>query len=463
MALRLRRGTDAQRQLITPTEGELIYVTDTKELYAGDGTTVGGIRISGEVVDTLNQLDDVDAALPQDGDILIYDSATGDWVAGELPLVDLPDVNAAGILDGQILAWDADTSSFIPTNNIGGGDTSFVGDLVGSVFSDSSSLIVDGINSTVTARILSSNGTEVLYNGTDGTNAAFTGSTIGDHLGNVTGSVDGNLQGNVVAEDSSVILFNGSDGTDAVFTGESRGNHFGAVIGDVNGNLQGDVYGRDSSIILDTTENSAVLRKIVSSSSFYAEGTSIVFYSQDGFINVGGPDPDGDGTHQNNAINLNREGNTGSGFISSHYGNSNSRHSDLKAIKYRGTIDSPTAVQTNDNLLEITSNGYDGTTIKGAGGINWIATGTAGTLAVPSKVQINVGNVAGDAASTFIGDSDGSWITDIMKLNPLSSAPATPAAGMVAVDDGSNWSGVATNGTDETVVAYLNSTWVKLG
>lgn len=39
MALKLRRGSNAQRLLITPAEGELIYTTDTKLLYVGDGST----------------------------------------------------------------------------------------------------------------------------------------------------------------------------------------------------------------------------------------------------------------------------------------------------------------------------------------------------------------------------------------------------------------------------------------
>ena len=47
MALRLRRGTDAERLLITPVEGELIYTTDTKKLYAGDGSTAGGNIVTG--------------------------------------------------------------------------------------------------------------------------------------------------------------------------------------------------------------------------------------------------------------------------------------------------------------------------------------------------------------------------------------------------------------------------------
>lgn len=42
MSLKIRRGTNDERLTITPAEGELIYTTDTKILYVGDGTTVGG-------------------------------------------------------------------------------------------------------------------------------------------------------------------------------------------------------------------------------------------------------------------------------------------------------------------------------------------------------------------------------------------------------------------------------------
>ena len=46
MPLRLRRGTNAERLTITPLEGELIYVTDTKKVFVGDGNTIGGTVIS---------------------------------------------------------------------------------------------------------------------------------------------------------------------------------------------------------------------------------------------------------------------------------------------------------------------------------------------------------------------------------------------------------------------------------
>ena len=49
MALQIRRGTDAQRQGLTgasaPKAGELIFTTDTKKLFVGDGSTAGGIQV----------------------------------------------------------------------------------------------------------------------------------------------------------------------------------------------------------------------------------------------------------------------------------------------------------------------------------------------------------------------------------------------------------------------------------
>jgi hypothetical protein len=43
MALQLRRGTEAERLLITPASGEPLFTTDTKKFYIGDGSTPGGV------------------------------------------------------------------------------------------------------------------------------------------------------------------------------------------------------------------------------------------------------------------------------------------------------------------------------------------------------------------------------------------------------------------------------------
>ena len=48
MALKIKRGSDlVRRTQITPSEGELIYTTDTKKIFVGDGATLGGTQVSG--------------------------------------------------------------------------------------------------------------------------------------------------------------------------------------------------------------------------------------------------------------------------------------------------------------------------------------------------------------------------------------------------------------------------------
>lgn len=46
MSLKIRRGLAADRTSITPSVGEFLYTTDTKQVYIGDGTTAGGNPIS---------------------------------------------------------------------------------------------------------------------------------------------------------------------------------------------------------------------------------------------------------------------------------------------------------------------------------------------------------------------------------------------------------------------------------
>jgi len=57
MALKLRRGVNADRTGITPAQGEPIYTTDTKKLYIGDGTTAGGVEVGGGGTLTVNTQD----------------------------------------------------------------------------------------------------------------------------------------------------------------------------------------------------------------------------------------------------------------------------------------------------------------------------------------------------------------------------------------------------------------------
>jgi hypothetical protein len=44
--IQIRRGVEAQRGLITPDVGELLFTTDAKQVYVGDGTTAGGVLVT---------------------------------------------------------------------------------------------------------------------------------------------------------------------------------------------------------------------------------------------------------------------------------------------------------------------------------------------------------------------------------------------------------------------------------
>jgi hypothetical protein len=47
MALQFKRGLESNRLSITPEEGEFIYTTDQKKVYIGDGSTAGGVLVTG--------------------------------------------------------------------------------------------------------------------------------------------------------------------------------------------------------------------------------------------------------------------------------------------------------------------------------------------------------------------------------------------------------------------------------
>jgi len=217
MALQIRRGTNAERLTITPAEGELIYTTDTKQLYVGDGSTVGGTKADTGITSIL------DDATPQLGGPL-----------------DLNSQNITGVGNIQT-SGNITTSGIISSSSANFTSITFgegVGNFSGSVFADDSSILVDGISGKINlsntpltdlqdVAITSLNDGDVLqYNvGTGQWSAGPIGTT----------SLSGNFTGSVFSDDSTVKI----DGI--------SGEVFGPFIGD----LKGSVFGDDSSIVVD--------------------------------------------------------------------------------------------------------------------------------------------------------------------------------------------------------------------
>lgn len=145
MALRIRRGTDAERQTIIFAEGELVYTTDTKLLYIGDGTTTGGVLagggeggggISAIIEDITPQLggnlDLNENEINGIGDISITGTITADVISSGLFVGDgsgLTNLPSSGVVEGasyQINIVGTDSSVIIDsnTNDITGNLTS---------------------------------------------------------------------------------------------------------------------------------------------------------------------------------------------------------------------------------------------------------------------------------------------------------------------------------------------------
>lgn len=159
MALKLRRGTEANRTSITPAEGELIYVTDTKKLYSGDGTTAGGVLVTGGGGADIPGIDDntTAGAVLTLGDLVIAIDAdlsiTGYEINGDGDIDITGNITASGAGTGIITAssFVGDVTGNLVGNTSGVHTGTFDGDMTGSVFVDDSTKIIDGLTGTISA------------------------------------------------------------------------------------------------------------------------------------------------------------------------------------------------------------------------------------------------------------------------------------------------------------------------
>jgi uncharacterized membrane protein len=157
MAFKIRRGTNAQRLLITPAEGELIYTTDTKRLFTGDGTTLGGVAVDTGTVAFSGIASDVTPDADSTRDI----GATGNrWAEGWFD-----NVYGAftGALTGNVTGnLSGNVTGNVTGNLIGNVSGDVTGDLNGSVFADDSTAMLDAIQKRIKADVYSTAGTLLL-------------------------------------------------------------------------------------------------------------------------------------------------------------------------------------------------------------------------------------------------------------------------------------------------------------
>jgi hypothetical protein len=228
MTLQVRRGTNSERLGITPLQGELIYVTDTKQLFVGDGATAGGTTAVAGTIDSLladtspqlgGELDlngnnitgtgniNITGNITASGNINLGDGAGGDTlvIGGAIQGHMVPDTTVTYNLGADNLYWK---EAWISQLNVENQLT--VGRIMGSLIADDSTVVFDSETGLVTADQL----TGTLPAGV--IPAAMTSNITGNLTGNAdgahTGTFDGDMTGSLFADDSTLVVdgINGS-------------------------------------------------------------------------------------------------------------------------------------------------------------------------------------------------------------------------------------------------------------
>jgi len=307
MALRIRRGTEAQLQLTTPVEGELIYTTDSKDLFVGDGTTLGGIKVGGDIPASINDLTDVNIAGIAVGQVLKWNGTafvpgnddttvgTGSGVVegsnyrinivadDSTTLVDVNNRYISGLIIGDLydeisqtvvvnpntrlskldiitdsgtLVFAHNTASlYSPSGEliIDGNSKTFFGnisinsitaDLKGSVFADDSSLIIDSVNNKIFGNVYG----DVYNNLTDQLIIdTFVQEAALDIVTDTGDLILDHSNGNLYNNASQLLI----DGSATTFYGDVQGTLTGTVIGDVTGDIRGSVFNNGSDLVID--------------------------------------------------------------------------------------------------------------------------------------------------------------------------------------------------------------------
>lgn len=409
MAFKVLRGTNAQRLLITPAEGELVFVTNytatsVRPLWIGDGSTVGGVPV------------DAPASLTFTG---VASDITSD-------ANNTRDIGAVGNVYAE------------------GHFTNIYGALTGNAstatYASAVSLTADNATNATNFPLFASAATGNLSPRTD------TGFTYNPSTGNLTstaftGNLTGNVTGSVIAADSTV-LFNHTNkdakvraifGTmGAVLQTSTNSIADPVVIGSATDPHGLYIYadnsasgGADATLTISgvagTQSGTRMVFETTGSGGTLNAPTNVLAGDQIASIEFRGRYTDAFGTYY-----------ASTGLIASE-------------VVSLGATDIEGVVAT---LVPNASGAFERFNMASNGTFNSKTAifGTAGDLVTPGLSNIPAG-VALD-------------VRGIAKLEIRIAPPASPVNGMIAIANGTSWNPTASG--IQTVVAYINGAWVAL-
>lgn len=424
MPLQIRRGTAAEKDaMIVPlANGELLWVTDDKKLYVGDGLT---LPVSLAPASGFNAEDAKDAAatlFTQGGHVGItfsYDDAFNSEagrITAELDLSNYQGVITADSFNGSVVADDSTT--LVDGTN---GSINLNGTIKSLVAPSSNGVVDIGTSSAKFKDIYATS----LYLGTAQiTNPSA--SIINLPAGSTIGGVE---IGTVLSQDTSILR-----------------------------DLQGSVFGDDSTLLVNAIDNTIGTGTTLISNNVIS--TSFDSLEIENNYNPGNQ--------------LVARFNTIAAATTTSIADAGNLWKFVEIFAYKGSKASPGDIASGDVLGVLGIGGYQASTdssINNVFGTQCDPNGTTTSTHIPTKFfWANQPAVEAGVAPLMTFDSFGRLavnqeyaqatldINGFAKLAILTAAPASPANGMVAIADGTSWNPLGAAGKQQMVV-YLGNGW----
>lgn len=370
MPLQIRRGTEAERQILAtpPQQGELVYITDSEQLYIGDGTSL--LRditpVTGYTDE--NALDYIGSVLdagPHTGISFAHSDAGNSISATISPTQSLTTLTVSG-------------NTSLGTTTVDGALSvtgKLTADFNGSISGDDSTILVDGVDNkinldgTVKGNIIPDT-TEAYDIGSSSLkfkDLYLSGTSL--HLGNAQ----------VTATGAAINLPAGSTvGGVTIMSGSE------SVISDI----QGSVFADDSSLLVDAV-----------SASIVGNVNNEITTAED--LNAGVVVLSGQGTTgQKAGIKITTDGNADDNYDLFTVNCSQNEVIGPAMVfeRSRDSSGTPVSVNSGDEIMGMFFFGYDSDDASiPAASIQVTAEGTIASGAVPAKFEIFTANAGGTA------------------------------------------------------------------
>jgi len=519
MAFQFRRGTDAERQSITPKAGEPLFVTDTGKVFVGNGTTQGGVPVFANVSDdatpslggnlNLNNNDivgtgniNITGTITATGDINLGDGAEDNViVGGQIQSSLIPDSDATYDLGTTLSTWrsgffeniDTETFSAIGNVTLGNGsedtiivngqiDSSLVPNLDGEYDLGNSvaswrngffeGLTVDGdieANSLSVGSIFKDN-SGILYDGNSNTLIADLQGAIFDVNGVLL--VD-TLTGNATLGDVTADAFRGSlfaDDSTLIVDGINLNAFFADVTAvDVTANaFQGSLIANDTTVMIDANNQILNMPRIQSPTNALLLANSLAVDESQQF----GITSQVESFETFSQIQLRAESDIDLSSPLYNYGEIVWERNDVNGltnaaflragsdyITFGAGVDNESANEFANRIILLS--GTLGIGVAPAlDATEKLLVG--GNAVVQGEVEASSfkGSLAADDSTIIVDSIDQIINSNQVRLNVLSEEIIEPASGTIAVADGIGWDPISTG--QETMVVYLNGGWQAL-